>query len=138
MPRRSPPPACPATSAAISRSARDPGVRSNVSAMFFTVWSDTMMFACAAKPRPTITSPLPPDRPTACPPTLPPAQSKHESPVQLAALPPPSTIPTCLPPGDDAPDVRELGLHSHAQVTGRGVVGDDAVGVRALETIRRA
>ena len=45
---------------------------------------------------------------------------------------------TCLPPGDDAPDVRKLGLHGHAQVTGRGVVGDDAVGVRALETIRRA
>ena len=48
MPRLSPPPAWPALSAAISRSARLPVVRSKVSARFFTVWSDTMMLACAA------------------------------------------------------------------------------------------
>ena len=65
-------------------------------AMFFTVWSDTMMFACAAKPRPTITCPFP--AATMSPPGVsvrPPAQSKHESPVQLAALPCASTMPTC-------------------------------------------
>src|SRR2546427_10238684 len=48
IPRWSPPPACPATSAAISRSASEPRLRSNVSAMFRTVASDTMMLAWAA------------------------------------------------------------------------------------------
>src|SRR5258706_2378163 len=67
----------------------------NASAMFFTVWSDTMMVACAAKPRPTIICPLPaamisPDGP----PVRPPAQSKQESPVQLAVRPCASTMPT--------------------------------------------
>ena len=32
----------------MSRVLRSPFVRSNVSARFFTVWSDTMMFAWAA------------------------------------------------------------------------------------------
>src|SRR5438445_435271 len=92
----SPLPAWPAARAAINRSASGPVARRYASAMFFTVWSDTMMFACAAKPRPTITCPFP--AATMSPPGVsvrPPAQSKHESPVQLAALPCASTMPTC-------------------------------------------
>ena len=96
-PRLSPPPACPALSAAISRSASAPRVETNVSAMFFTVWSETMMLAWAEKPRPTMTTPFPPStvaRPVGAP-TRPPAQSNVRVPVKLAALPRASTMPTC-------------------------------------------
>src|SRR5438309_251026 len=40
-------------------------------------------------------------------------------------------------PGDDAPHVGELGLHRDTQISGRGIVGDDRVGVGALQEVGR-
>ena len=54
------------------------------------------MLACALKPRPTSTCPLPPAMLPFPPgaPTRPPLQSKVLSPLKLAALPRASTMPT--------------------------------------------
>ena len=90
-PRRSPPAFPPATIAATSRSANEPFVDWNVPAIASTVGLPTRMFPCAAKPRPTTISPLPPQ----AVPVFPPAQSKHSVPVHDAALPRMSIMPAC-------------------------------------------